>query len=189
MDYGFSKTREEAIAKWSHDRVLSDAVRVVRMFRPLVVTSVFVGAPTDGHGHHQMAGQMAQEVYLAAGDPTKFPEQIREGLRPWSPLKVYARVPAFQITKEGMYDYAIDKFVPVRFFDYVNQTWSDQRPSTNLEIQEGVTDPALGLTYLQMAREGLGFQRTQNGGGAIPQAAPFDERISSLRFARPGGGT
>ena len=172
-DYGFSKTREEAIAKWSHDRVLSDAVRVVRMFRPLVVTSVFVGAPTDGHGHHQMAGQMAQEVYLAAGDPTKFPEQIREGLRPWSPLKVYARVPAFQITKEGMYDYAIDKFVPVRFFDYVNQTWSDQRPSTNLEIQEGVTDPALGLTYLQVAREGLGFQRSQNGGGAIPQAAPF----------------
>ena len=72
-----------------------------------------------------------------------------------------------------MYDYAIDKFVPVRFFDYVNQTWSDQRPSTNLEIQEGVTDPALGLTYLQVAREGLGFQRSQNGGGAIPQAAPF----------------
>jgi len=173
VDYGFSKTREEAIEKWSHDRVLSDAVRVVRMFRPLVVTSVFVGAPTDGHGHHQMAGQMAQEVYLAAGDPTKFPEQIREGLRPWSPLKVYARVPAFQITSEGMYDYAIDKFVPVRFFDYVNQTWSETRPSTNLQIQEGVADPAVGLTYLQIAREGLGFQRSQNGGGAIPQAAPF----------------
>ena len=100
-DYGFSKTREEAIAKWSHDRVLSDAVRVVRMFRPLVVTSVFVGAPTDGHGHHQMAGQMAQEVYLAAGDPTKFPEQIREGLRPWSPLKVYARVPRFRSPRKG----------------------------------------------------------------------------------------
>ena len=59
---------------------------------------------------------MAQEVFNAAGDPTKFPEQIREGLRPWSPLKVYARVPFFQITKEGMYDYAIDKFVPVQIF-------------------------------------------------------------------------
>jgi LmbE family N-acetylglucosaminyl deacetylase len=173
VDYGFSKTREEAIDKWSHDRVLSDAVRVVRMFRPLVVTSVFVGAPTDGHGHHQMAGELAQEVYLAAGDPSKFPEQIREGLRPWSPRKVYARVPAFQITAEGMYDYAIDKFVPVRFFDYVNQKWSDTRPASNLEIQEGVADPAVGLTYLQIAREGLGFQRSQNGGGAIPQPVPF----------------
>ncbi|MBV9156893.1 MAG: PIG-L family deacetylase, partial [Acidobacteriaceae bacterium] len=88
IDYGFSKTREEALEKWGHDRVLSDVVRVVRMTRPLVITSVFAGAPTDGHGNHQVSGQMAQEAYLAAGDPDRFPEQIREGLRPWSPLKV-----------------------------------------------------------------------------------------------------
>ncbi|MBV9766776.1 MAG: PIG-L family deacetylase, partial [Acidobacteriaceae bacterium] len=66
IDYGFSKTREEALEKWGHDRVLSDVVRVVRMTRPLVITSVFAGAPTDGHGNHQVSGQMAQEAYLAA---------------------------------------------------------------------------------------------------------------------------
>lgn len=172
VDYGFSKTREEALEKWGHDRVLADAVRVVRMVRPLVVTSVFVGAATDGHGHHQLAGQIAQEAWVAAGDPNRFPEQIRAGLRPWSPLKVYARVPNFNVTKDGMYDYAIDKYVPVRFFDYVNQKASDTRPSTTLEIQEGQRAPAAGLTYLQIAREGLGFQKTQNGGGAIPNPAP-----------------
>src|SRR5580658_2122028 len=134
VDYGFSKTREEALEKWDHERVLSDAVRVVRMVRPLVITSVFIGAPTDGHGNHQVAGQMAQEVFVAAGDPTRFPEQIREGLRPWAPLKVYARVPFFEETKEGMYDYAIDKYVPVKFFDYVNQTWSTTRPPVTVEI-------------------------------------------------------
>ncbi|MGH9559801.1 MAG: PIG-L family deacetylase, partial [Bryobacteraceae bacterium] len=112
IDYGFSKTREEALEKWNHERVLSDAVRVIRMARPLVVMSVFVGGPTDGHGNHQVAGQMAQEAFAAAGDPTKFPEQIREGLRPWSPLKVYARVPNFNVTPQGMYDSAIDKYVP-----------------------------------------------------------------------------
>ncbi len=174
VDYGFSKTREEAIEKWSHDRVLSDAVRVVRMTRPLVVTSVFVGAATDGHGHHQVAGELAQEVFNAAGDPTQFPEQIKEGLRPWSPLKVYARVPFFQITKEGMYDYAIDKFVPVKFFDYTNHTEFTTGPNTTLEIPEGLPAPASGLTFLQIAREGLGYQKTQTGGGAIPQPAPFD---------------
>src|SRR5580700_7879888 len=147
IDYGFSKTREEALEKWGHDRVLSESVRVLRMMRPLVVASVFVGAPTDGHGNHQVAGQMAQEAFVAAGDPTKFPEQIREGLRPWSPLKVYARVPFFRVTPEGMYDYAIDKFVPVRFFDYVNQTWSDKGPGTTLEIPEGTPAPASGLTF------------------------------------------
>jgi LmbE family N-acetylglucosaminyl deacetylase len=172
IDYGFSKTREEALEKWGHDRVLADAVRVVRMVRPLVVTSVFVGAATDGHGHHQLAGQIAQEAWVAAGDPKQFPEQIREGLRPWSPLKVYARVPNFNVTKDGMYDYAIDKYVPVRFFDYVTRKASDTRPSTTLEIQEGQPAPAAGLTFLQIAREGLGFQKTQNGGGAIPNPAP-----------------
>jgi LmbE family N-acetylglucosaminyl deacetylase len=174
VDYGFSKTREEALEKWGHDRVLSDSVRVVRMMRPLVVASVFVGAPTDGHGHHQVAGEMTQEVFLAAGDPNKFPEQIREGLRPWSPLKVYARVPFFRATDEGMYDYAIDKFVPVRFFDYVNQTWSDKEPTATVEIPEGTPAPALGLTFLQIAREGLGFQKTQNGGGTLPVPTVFN---------------
>lgn len=120
IDYGFSKTREEALEKWNHDRVLSDVVRVVRMTRPLVLTSVFVGASTDGHGQHQVAGQMAQEAFEAAGDPTKFPEQIQEGLRPWKPLKIYEHVPFFDVTPQGMYDYAIDKFVPVRFFDYIH---------------------------------------------------------------------
>jgi LmbE family N-acetylglucosaminyl deacetylase len=174
VDYGFSKTREEALEKWGHDRVLADSVRIVRMFRPLVVASVFVGGATDGHGNHQVAGQMAQEVFNAAGDPTKFPDQIKEGLRPWSPLKVYARVPNFQVTDRGMYDYAIDKFVPVKFFDYVTQKPYTTRPSVTLEIHEGTPAPSAGLTYLQIAREGLGFQKTQNGGGAIPMPAPMD---------------
>ena len=43
VDFGFSKTKEEALAKWTHERVLYDAVRAVRLFRPLVVTSVFAG--------------------------------------------------------------------------------------------------------------------------------------------------
>ncbi len=187
VDYGFSKTREEALEKWGHDRVLSDCVRVVRMVRPLVVTSVFMGAATDGHGHHQVAGQMAQEVFNAAGDPTKFPEQIREGLRPWSPLKVYARAPFFQPTKEGMYDYAIDKFVPVRFFDYVNKKAFTNSPETTVEIPEGIAAPAAGLTYLQIAREGLGYQKTQNGGGTISAGGSLQQSLSSFRIARDGG--
>ena len=172
VDYGFSKTREEALEKWNHDRVLSDVVRVIRMTRPLVITAVFVGAATDGHGQHQLSGQMAQEAFLAAGDPAKFPEQIQEGLRPWTPLKVYARVPFFDVTPKGMYDYAIDKYVPVRFFDYVNRTWSNEKPSTTLDIQEGDYSPAAGLTYLQIGRDGLGFQKSQNDGGSIPPPAP-----------------
>ncbi len=169
IDYGFSKTREEALKKWGYDRVLSDTVRVVRMTHPLVVTSVFAGAPTDGHGNHQVAGEMAQEVFDAAGDPNRFPEQIRQGLKPWKPIKVYARVPFFAATKENkIYDYATDQYVPIRFYDYVNKTWINKTPATNVSIPEGTQSAAAGLTFLQIGRAGWGFQKSQNGGGTIP---------------------
>jgi len=173
IDYGFSKTREEALDKWGYERTLSDVVRVVRMTRPLIIASVFAGAPTDGHGNHQVAGQMAQEAFAAAGDPNRFPEQIREGLRPWSPLKVYARVPFFEAKDGKIYDYATDKYVPVRFFDYVNQKWIEERPAANVAIPEGSADRAAGLTFLQIGREGWGFQKSQNGGATIPEPSLY----------------
>jgi LmbE family N-acetylglucosaminyl deacetylase len=174
VDFGFSKTREESLTLWGHDRVLADAVRVVRATRPLVVTSVFVGGPTDGHGHHQVAGQIAQEVLAAAGDPKMFPDQIRAGLRPWSPLKMYARVPTFSVTAEGIRDYATGKTSPVRFYDFIHEVWSDGLPSIDVEIPEGNFDPVLGATYLQVAREGLALQKSQNGGGGVPYAGPVN---------------
>ena len=79
VDFGFSKTKEEAFAKWTHERVLYDAVRAVRLYRPLVIASVFVGGVTDGHGHHQVSGEIAQEVFKAAGDPKVFPELTARG--------------------------------------------------------------------------------------------------------------
>lgn len=148
VDYGFSKTKAEAIGKWTHDRVLYDVVRIVRMTRPLVITSVFVGGPTDGHGNHQTAGAMAQEVFKAAGDPNVFPDQIAAGLHPWTPVKDYARTPWFG-NDDGKF--------PV-----------------NISIPEGDYDPVLGMSYVQISREGLGYQKSQNGGGMIPKAGEID---------------
>ncbi len=171
-DFGFTKTKEEAMQKWGYDRVLYDSVRVVRMTRPLVVTSVFTGNVSDGHGQHQVAGQMAQEVYKAAGDPKMFPDQIRAGLRPWTPLKVYERLPFAPVTSKGMYDYATGHWAPARFRDYVNDTWIEGKPSLTLDVPEGQYDPAIGLAYIQISRSGLGQQKSQNGGIGMPAAGP-----------------
>ena len=35
---------------------------------------------------------------------------------------------------------------------------------------EGTYDPVLGMSYVQIAREGLGYQKSQTGGGMIPKA-------------------
>jgi hypothetical protein len=174
VDFGFSKTKEESFANWSHERVLYDAVRAVRLYRPLVVTSVFVGGITDGHGQHQVSGEMAQEVFRAAGDPKIFPDQIAAGLQPWSPLKVYARVPFFSISAKGMYDYATGKYTPARFYNYVSRTWSNEAPTANVTVPEGEYSPVLGMSYLQFARLGLGWQKTQNGGMGVPAAGSFN---------------
>jgi LmbE family N-acetylglucosaminyl deacetylase len=174
VDYGFSKTKEEALEKWGHDRVLYDVVRVVRMTRPLVLTSVFVGGPSDGHGHHQIAGVTAQEAFDAAADPNMFPDQIKAGLYPWKPLKVYSRTPFFAMgDPKGLYDYATGKYVPVRFYDYVHKQWHDGPLSVELEIPSFTYDPVLGQNYVQIARTGLGYQKTQNGGtGPAPAGGP-----------------
>jgi LmbE family N-acetylglucosaminyl deacetylase len=172
-DFGFSKTIEEALKTWGEERVLYDVVRVIRMQRPLVVTSVFAGNVSDGHGQHQVAGYMAQRAYAMAGDPKVFPDQIKAGLMPWSPLKVYARVPFARVSEKGIYDYATGHYAPVRFRNYVDNTWIEGVPSTTVEIPSGNYDPVLGLSYMQLSRQGLNEQKTQNGGVAIPLPRAF----------------
>ncbi len=89
-DFGYSKNLDEALRFWPADTLLEDAVRVVRLFRPHIIVSVFSGTPRDGHGQHQAAGVTAQRVFDAAGDSTQFPELMQvEGLRPWQPLRLY----------------------------------------------------------------------------------------------------
>lgn len=171
-DFGFSKTIEEALKTWGEQRVLYDAVRVIRMQRPLVVSSVFVGNVSDGHGHHQVAGYTAQMVYKLAGDPKVFPDQIKAGLLPWTPLKVYGRVPFARVTEKGIYDYATGHYAPTRFRNYVTDTWIEGVPKTNIEIPSGTYNPLLGASYMQISREGLNNQKSQNGGIAVPLPRP-----------------
>ncbi|QNI37548.1 PIG-L family deacetylase [Edaphobacter albus] len=167
-DYGFSKSLNEALGQWGHDRVLEQAVRVVRTVRPLIVCSVFVGGPTDGHGQHATAGLMAQEVFKAAGDPKMFPEQIKEGLLPWSPVKTYARVPFFRVSEKGMYDYANHTWGPVGVTNHITGKWEPGKPSVTVSVPSGTFDTVIGQTYTQISHEGLGFQRSQNGGPNVP---------------------
>src|SRR5436309_6703333 len=89
IDYGFSKRLEEALVKWGRENVLRDMVRIIRIDRPLVLIARFQGNSRDGHGNHEASGILTQEAYRVAGDPAIFPEQIRDGLRPWQPLKLY----------------------------------------------------------------------------------------------------
>lgn len=177
-DYGFSKSLKEALEKWGTDRVFYDVVRVVRLTRPLIITSVFVGGPSDGHGHHAAAGMWAQKVFLAAGDPNVFPDQIKAGLRPWNPLKEYARVPFSleegHVSPKGLYDYATHNWDPAGVQNYISGKFEAGAVKANVEIPVGTYNTINGLNDEQISRIGLGFQKSQNGGERIPAAGPED---------------
>ena len=186
-DYGFSKTREEAFNSWGKDRVLADAVRVIRKTRPLVLSAVFIGGITDGHGHHQANGQILQEAFVLAGDPDAFPEQIESGLRPWSPLKAYGRVPSAlqegKVNEKGIFHYFTQKWVPAGYQNYIENKWTPGALPATVVIPKGTYDPALGQNYNQTSREGLGMQKCQMGGTSIPPAGASDtayHRFGSL---------
>ena len=171
-DFGFSKTQEEAFAKWGHDRLLYDAVLAIRMVRPQIILSTFVGGVTDGHGQHQVSGEIAQEAFNAAADPKVFPEQLKNGLEPWQPLAVYSRAPFARIENGQMFDYATGKSAPARFHNYVTGEWIEGALPTDVTIPVGTWDAALGRTYVQIAREGWGKQMSQHGGANPALSAP-----------------
>jgi len=95
IDFGFTKTADETMRKWGHDRILSDVVWVIRRYRPDVVILGFSGTPQDGHGQHQSSAILGREAFAAAGDPKRFPEQLQY-VQPWQARRlVFATFGAF----------------------------------------------------------------------------------------------
>lgn len=82
-DFGYSKSSEEALSIWGHEKILSDAVWVIRKFKPDVIIARFPEDSRAGHGHHAASGIIAREAFDAAADPNKFPEQLKQGVTIW----------------------------------------------------------------------------------------------------------
>jgi LmbE family N-acetylglucosaminyl deacetylase len=150
-DFGYSKTPEETFQKWGgHDVPLADMVRVIREFRPDVLIARFSGTDRDGHGHHQASAILTKEAFRAAGDPNRFPEQIKAGLQPWQPKKLYiGNVCGFGAS-----------------------TCADE--NYTIKLNTGEEDPVLGMSYSQFAIEGLRHQESQGLGDLkIPSGPRF----------------
>lgn len=87
-EFGFSKSSDEALSIWDHQQVLSDAVWVIRKFQPDIIITRFPRDARAGHGHHSASAIIANEAFLAAGDPTQFPEQFKYGVTPWKAKRI-----------------------------------------------------------------------------------------------------
>jgi len=76
VDFGYTKTAEEALRIWNRDKVLGEIVLTIRRFQPDVILLSFSGTPKDGHGQHQASAILAKEAFTAAADPKRYPEQL-----------------------------------------------------------------------------------------------------------------
>src|SRR5579871_1289122 len=88
IDYGYSFDPEEVIQKWGRDTIVGDYVRLFRTLRPDVILTMNIQG-SGGDRAHEATTVLVREAYRAAGDPNRYPEQLREGLRPWQALKLY----------------------------------------------------------------------------------------------------
>jgi LmbE family N-acetylglucosaminyl deacetylase len=92
IDYGYSFDPQEVIQKWGREDIVGDYVRLLRTLRPDVVLTMNIQG-RGGDRAHEATTVLVREAYYAAGDASKYPEQIREGLRAWQPKKVYFSAP------------------------------------------------------------------------------------------------
>jgi LmbE family N-acetylglucosaminyl deacetylase len=141
VDFGFSKTADETLRIWDHEKILSDVVWVIRKFRPDVIVTRFSPEDHLTHGHHTASAILAEEAFAAASDPNRFPEQLAL-VKPWRPTRLVWNTSPFFFTNRNL------PFDP-----------------TGLTILEaGGYNPLLGKAYTEIAAASVSMHKSQGVG-------------------------
>ncbi len=171
IDFGFSKTAAETLEKWGREPVLSDIVWVIRRYRPDVVILCFSGTPRDGHGQHQVSAILGKEAFELAGDPKRFPEQLRY-VRPWQ-AKRLVRPEGF--TGYGFPPSALPQLPPA----------APALPPAGA-VETGEFNPLLGYSYEELATLSRSMHHSQ-GTGAMRYPGASRTPFGRVEGVRPMG--
>ena len=136
-DFGYSKNPAETFRIWDKDSILADVVWVIRRFRPDIIVTRFPTTGEGGHGHHTGSAILANEAFQAAGDPNRFPEQLKY-VSVWQPKRILWNTFNFGGT---------------------NTTAPDQ-----LKIDVGGYNALLGKSYGEIAAESRSQHKSQGFG-------------------------
>src|SRR5215212_942693 len=142
IDFGFSKSPVETLRIWDHDTILADVVWNIRTFQPDVLITRFPTTGEGGHGHHTASAMLALEAFNAAGDPTKFTDQLRF-VGVWQPKRIFWNRFSFQQIKPD-----------------------DPSVAKSLRVDLGTFNPLLGRAYTEIAAESRSQHKSQGFGAA-----------------------
>ena len=164
IDYGYSFDPQEVIGKWGRTEIVGDFVRLIRTFRPEVVLTMNIQG-RGGDRAHEATTILSREAYRAAGDPAMFPEQIREGLRPWQPRKLYM-TGGFGGGPGGR---AGARGGPEAGRGAAAETPPPATPAVKLTpVNTGMYDPLLGRTYAEIGADARSNHKCQGTTGLPP---------------------
>lgn len=146
-DFGFSKTYDETFQFWNKQTILKEAVWIIRKHKPDIIITRFPPDPRGGHGHHQASAILAHEAFIAAADPTVFPEQLDQ-VDVWQAKRILWNTANFG----GM-----------------NNTSEDQ-----LKIDIGGYNSLRGLSYGEIAAMSRSQHKSQGFGAAGERGQIFE---------------
>ena len=154
FDFGYSKNPEEAMRFWGHDKILSDVVWVIRKFRPDVIITRFPTTGEGGHGHHTASAILAGEAFDAAADPTKFPEQLKQGVSVWQAKRI--------------------------LWNTFNFGGANTQSEDQLKLECGDYNPVLGKSYGEIAAASRSQHKSQ-GFGVPAQRGSVIEYFKTIK--------
>jgi LmbE family N-acetylglucosaminyl deacetylase len=158
FDFGYSKSPEEALKFWGHDKILSDVVWVIRKFRPDVIITRFPTTGEGGHGHHTASAILAGEAFDAAADPTRFPEQLKQGVTVWQPKRL--------------------------LWNTFNFGGTNTQSNDQFKLECGDYNPILGKSYGEIAAASRSQHKSQ-GFGVPAQRGSVIEYLKTIKGTAP----
>ena len=151
-DFGYSKYPDETLEIWEQDEVLSDAVWVIRKFRPdIIVTRFAADRAGRTHGHHTASTQLALKAAKAAADPNRFPEQLKH-VETWSPKRVIWNTSWWFFRGKG----------------------EDFDKSQYMTVDIGQYNPLLGASYNEIASRSRSMHKSQGFGSATSRGSNIE---------------
>lgn len=160
FDFGFSKSPEEAMRIWGHDKILSDVVWVIRKFRPDVIITRFPTTGEGGHGHHTASAILAEEAFDAAADPSRFPEQLSQGVTVWQAKRL--------------------------LWNTFNFGSTNTQNESQFKLDCGDFNPFLGKSYGEIAAQSRSQHKSQ-GFGVPAQRGSVIEYFKTIKGTAPEG--
>lgn len=164
-DFGYSKNPDETLQIWDREAVLADAVWIIRNTRPDLIVTRFPPDERAGHGHHTASALLAAEAFDAAGDPTRFPEQLKY-VDVWKPRRLMWNISMWAVRNR-------EEFI--------------KNVPNYMQLDIGKYNPLLGASYGEIAARSRSMHKSQ-GFGAVGRRGVDVEYFEFVKGEKPKDG-